>query len=282
MTTNAPARRIGRQRRMSVGHLVWRGLIVGIVLFWCLFLLMPVIVALAVSVTTTEYAIFPPRGFTLRWYQVAWESAWFTNSVVTSGAVATLATIVSLAGGTLAAYVICRSGVRGRAVFEYLMMTPLIVPSVTIGFAIFNTALLLGTQNWSFLNLVLGHAVITLPLTLRSVSASMLGLNSHIEEAAQSLGATPWLTFWKVILPSILPGLIGAAIIAFTFSFNDVAVAAFLNGPTTRTLPVELMAQIEYLADPSPAAITSMVILFTLVVFFVVDRTVGLDVFAPK
>lgn len=282
MTSTEPTRPGAGGQWSGVGHRLWRALIVGLILFWCLFLLAPVLVALAVSVTTTEYAVFPPRGFTLRWYQVAWESSWFTNSVVTSGAVAALATLVSLAGGTLAAYVICRSGMRGRAAFEYLMMAPLIVPSVTIGFAIFNTALLLRTQDLSFLNLVLGHAVITLPLTLRSVSASMLGLNLHIEEAAQSLGANPWVAFWKVTLPSILPGLVGAAIIAFTFSFNDVAVAAFLIGPTTRTLPVELMSQIEYIADPSPAAITSMVILITVLFFVAVDRTVGLDIFAPK
>ncbi len=258
----------------------WRALVAGLVVFWLVFLLAPIVVALAVSFTATEYPVFPPQGLSLRWYANALATSWFRDSLTTSALVALASTAISIVLGTTAAYVLSRRAVPGRAMLEFILMSPLIIPSVAIGFALFHLVLQLGLQKLSFLNLVIAHAVVTLPFTLRPAWASLMGANRAIEEAAQSLGATPWVAFWQVILPTVLPAIVAGAIIAFTFSFNDVTVAVFLVGPTTKTLPVELLAQIEYTPDPTPAAITAIIMAITFVFFLIVERTVGLDIFA--
>ena len=124
--------------------------------------------------------------------------------------------------------------------------------------------------------------MVTTPFTLRSVWSSMAGAEISLEEAAQSLGATQWSTFWLVTFPLIVPGMVAGAILAFTFSFNDVTISAFLSGREARTLPVELMSHIEYLPDPTPSAVSSLMIVVTLAFFLLIERTVGLDVFADR
>lgn len=250
--------------------------------FWITFLLAPIVVTVVSSFTDTEYLIFPPESFSLRWYKRVIEFEWFTDSLQVSLIIALVSTIVTLGFGIAAARVLVRHRFRAKSIFEYLMLSPLIIPSVVFGFAFFNVLVQLGIQGASFLNIIVAHAVVTLPLMLRSVWSSMAGAEISLEEAAQSLGATPWTTFWRVTLPIIMPGIVAGSIIAFTYSFNDVTVAVFLVGPGTQTLPIALMSQIEYTPDASPAAVASIIIFITLIFFFVVDRTVGLDVFAQK
>ena len=250
--------------------------------FWFVFLAAPILVTFAVSLTATEYTIFPPAGLSLRWYRDVLGRDWFLSSLVTSAVVAAAATVLSVIVGLAGAIVLTRQRFRARALFEYLLLAPLIIPSVVIGFALFNAVLQVGMQQRALLNLIVGHVVVTVPFTLRAIWSSLVGIDRRLEDAALSLGATPWVAFWRVTLPSILPGIVAGAIIAFTFSFNDVTVSIFLVGPTTRTLPVELLSQMEYLPDPSPAAASSVVMLLTLAFFVLIERTIGLDVFAHK
>lgn len=252
------------------------------VVFWVTFILAPIVVTIASSFTAAEFLTFPPRGFSLRWYARVMEFNWFLESTRVSLILASTSTLVAAALGLAAARVLTRYRFQGKALFEYIMLSPLVVPGVVFGFAFFNMVIQLGVEDLSFLNLVVAHSVVTLPLILRSVWSSMAGSDVSLEEAAQSLGASPIRTFWTVTVPTVLPGIIAGAIIAFTFSFNDITVAIFLVGPETQTLPVQLMSQIEYTPDASPAAITSIIIFLTLILFFVIDRTVGMEIFAQK
>jgi len=269
-------------RRCDPFAIAGRVLLLATVAFWFVFLAAPIVVTFGVSLTATEYTVFPPPGLSLRWYRHVLGFAWFTNSIVVSTIVATAATVVSVTMGLAGAMLLARRQFRGRQLFEYLMLSPLIIPSVVIGFALLNAALMVGMQDRALFNLILSHAMVTVPFTLRSIWSSLLGFDRRLEDAALSLGATPVQTFWRVTLPSILPGIVAGAIIAFTFSFNDVTVSIFLVGPATRTLPVELMSQMEYLPDPTPAAASSIVMLLTLGFFVLIERTIGLNVFASK
>ncbi len=254
----------------------------GSVFFWLVFILAPVAVTVISSFTAAEFLTFPPKGFSLRWYYRVMEFDWFLTSLRTSLLVAVVSTAIAAALGVMAARVLARYRFRGKPLFEYTVLSPLIIPGVVFGFAFFNVLIQLGLEGWNFVNLVVAHSAVTLPLMLRSVWSSMAGSELTLEEAAQSLGASPWVTFWKVTFPTILPGIVAGAIIAFTFSFNDLTVAIWLVGPNTQTLPVQLMSQIEYTPDASPAAITSIIIFFTLIVFVIIDRTVGMDIFAQR
>ncbi|WP_136660189.1 ABC transporter permease [Nitratireductor sp. XY-223] len=254
----------------------------GSVCFWLVFVLAPVVVTVVSSFTAAEFLTFPPKGFSLRWYFRVMELDWFLTSMRTSLIVATVSTLIATVFAVMAARVLTRHRFRAKGAFEILMLSPLIIPGVVFGFAFFNVVLQFRLEGLSLLNLFVAHSVVTIPLMLRPIWSSMAGTDLSLEEAAQCLGATPWVTFWKITFPMILPGIVAGAIIAFTFSFNDITIAIFLVGPETQTLPVQLMSQIEYTPDASPAAITSIIIFFTLILFFIIDRTVGMDVFAQK
>ena len=251
-------------------------------ILWLFFILAPVVVTVVSSFTSAEFLTFPPKGLSLRWYWRVMEFDWFLDSLKVSLAVATISTFIATAFGLMAARVLTRNHFRGKSIFEYAMLSPLIIPGVVFGFAFFNLIIQLGLERYSFLNLIAVHSVVTLPLMLRSVWSSMAGSDVTLEEAAQSLGASPWVTFWTVTLPVIMPGIVAGAIIAFTFSFNDITVAVFMVGPSTQTIPVQLMSQIEYTPDASPAAISAIIIFATLFLFFIIDRTVGMDIFGQE
>ncbi|MGB1161709.1 MAG: ABC transporter permease [Alphaproteobacteria bacterium] len=262
--------------------LVGKTFLWGSVLFWVTYILAPVFVTIVSSFTSAEFLTFPPKGFSLRWYYRVMEIQWFLSSLKVSLIVALFSTAIAATLGVMAARILARHKFGGKPIFEYVVISPLIIPGVVFGFAFFNILVQLGFEGWSYLNLIVAHSAVTLPLMLRSVWSSMAGTELSLEEAAQSLGATPWVTFWKVTFPLILPGIAAGGIIAFTFSFNDLTVAVWLVGAETQTLPVQLMSQIEYTPDASPAAITSIIIFFTIIIFFVIDRTIGMDVFAQR
>lgn len=252
------------------------------VVFWTVFLLAPIIMTLGTSFTSTEYTMFPPVGFSLRWYQQVLGSSWFLTSLGVSLVVAIAATSLSILLGLFGALLLARHSFTGKALIEYLLLSPLIIPGVVIGFALLNAVIKVNLQNWYLVNMALGHALVTLPFTLRSIWSSLLTLDPRLEDAAASLGSTPIVTFREVTLPGILPGIIAGMIIAFSFSFNDVTISVFLVGPQLRTLPVEIMSQIEALPDPSPAAASAIVVGLTFLFFFLIERTLGIDVFSQK
>ncbi len=259
-----------------------RWLVAAAAVAWLVFLLVPIAVTAVASLTSSSYLVFPPPGLSLQWYEKGLEMDWFWTTLANSLIIAAASTAAAVALGIAAARVLARHRFRGRAAFEYVVLSPLIIPGVVVGFALFSFAIMIDFQGAPLLNLIIGHTVVTVPFTVRSIWSSMAGSDVSLEEAAQSLGATPWTTFRTVTLPLIVPGIVAGAIIAFTFSFNDVTISAFLAARETRTLPVELMSHIEYVPDPTPAAVSSIMIFLTLGFFLLVERTVGLGVFTEK
>jgi len=256
--------------------------IAAFAVFWLVFLVTPIAVTLVVSFTSSTYMTFPPAGYSLRWYESALGASWMWSTLWNSLIIALVSTAIAVGIGIAAARVLARHRFVGRSVFEYIVLSPLIIPSVVVGFALLNVTVLVEMQDVPLLNLIIGHTMVTIPFTLRSIWSSMAGTELSLEEAAQSLGATRWMTFWLVVFPLVIPGMVAGSIIAFTFSFNDVTISAFLAGRETRTLPVELMSHIEYLPDPTPAAVSSLMIMITLGFFLLVERTVGIGVFADR
>ena len=250
--------------------------------FWFVFLVTPIVVTVIASFTSSSYLIFPPPGFSLQWYIKGMGVHWFWTTLGNSLIIAIMSTAIAIFIGVIGARVLARHKFVGRAIFEYVVLSPLIIPGVVVGFALFTFIILIDFQEAPLVNLIIGHTVVTIPFTVRSIWSAMAYSDISLEEAAQSLGATRWGTFWNVTFPLILPGIVAGAIIAFTFSFNDVTISAFLVAKETRTLPVELMAHIEYVPDPTPAAISSIMILITLFFFLIIERTVGISVFTEK
>lgn len=238
-----------------------RALLLATVVAIYLFLLAPLLIVVAVSFDPTDAFRFPPPGLSLRWYIAFFGSetflrAFFRVSLVVALAVSLLATVI----GGLAAVALVRFLARGRAVVETLFLTPIVVPEILLGAALFLYYSRL-TMTTSVAGLILGHLVLAIPYVVRTVAAGLAGTDPSLEEAAMSLGASRRQAFWKVTLPLIRSSLLSGSIFAFIVSFSDINVALFVSGPDTVTLPVHVFSQIVWQADPTIAAASTLQIL---------------------
>ena len=262
--------------------LAGKSLSTAMMIFGFLFLLGPIAIVVVSSFTSASYLTFPPTEFSLRWYYEVFSLSWFSSSIVTSFAIAILATAISAAIGILVARALARGTFKAKVFVELIVLTPLLLPVIVLGFALFNVLVALALEGNNFVNLIGGHILITVPFVVRSVWSAMAGTDISLEEASLGLGATPFVTFKNVVLPMARPGIISGGILAFTYSFNDVSLSIFLTGPNATTLPVQMMSHIEYSADPTPAAISTIMLAITLVIFVITSKTVGLKIFAEK
>jgi len=255
-------------------RLAWRVLLVLIFAF----LPAPILVVVLSSFSPTGYLTFPPQGFSLRWYgEFLGSGAWLHALAVSAG----LAAIVALATttlGFLAGLAVSRVRFPGRGGFGLLMISPLLFPHAAIAVA------LLGILSWqngvgTYPGIFLAHAILCMPFAYRPLLNSMRKLDIAMEEAAMMLGATPQQVFRLVTLPLLKPGLVTALLFSFIISFDEVTVTAFLLGPDVTTLPTRIFSHIQESASPVIAAISSFLVLLTLLIVVLLDRLVGLELF---
>ena len=239
----------------------------------------PILVVVVSAFTSGNYMIFPPPGWSLKWFVEVLSLSWFKTSFVNSVIISVVSTAAAVTVGVLVARALARHRVRGSAVIEYVSLSPLILPAVVLGFALFSVINQFDLADYNMPNLIAGHVLITVPFVVRSVWAAMAGTDISLEEAAQSMGASPVTVFRKVVLPMARPGIMAGAVLAFTYSFNDVAISIFLVGANTTTLPVEVMSSMEYVADPTPAAVSAIMVFITVGFFILVERFGGMRMF---
>lgn len=243
------------------------------------FLLAPLVVVLATSFTTLNYISFPPRGFTLRWFVELAQRDELIDSLILSAAIAAVTAVLSsLLGGTLALAFV-RFRFPGRELLNAFFMSPLILPTVVIGIALlqfYSQIRIAGVPlSTTPASVVIGHVIITVPYAIRLISASLAGLDRSIELAARSLGATPIGAFLRVTLPLITTGLLGSAVFTFIVSFDNVTVSVFLATPRMVTLPVRIYTMVENVTTPLLAAVSAVLMLFTMGVIVLIERTLG-------
>jgi putative spermidine/putrescine transport system permease protein len=227
-----------------------------------LFLALPVLIVALLSFSSASYLTFPPPAFGIRWYQAYLGSReWLAStwlSVVIAASVVVLATTL----GTLAALGLARLRGPTRAAVAALIVSPLIVPGIIAAIGIyyaFSRYRLVGTT----IGLVLAHTCLAVPFVVTSVSASLAGLDRRLQQAALSLGATPWGTFRQVTLPLIRPGVLIGALFAFIASFDELIVALFLSESGAVTLPRRMWDDLRFAIDPTIAAVSTLMIVVT-------------------
>jgi putative spermidine/putrescine transport system permease protein len=200
----------------------------------------------------------------------------FLDSFWTSLYVALLATISALLLGVPAAYAFVRYNFRGKNFLETIISSPVIVPGLVVGFALLRFFVLIGNLPVLF-GLYLGHTAILIPYTLRVVGASLRNFDPDVEEAAVSLGARRSRSFFLVVLPNIRAGVAAAFILSFITSFNNVPVSLFLTGPGVATLPIQMLVYMQYYFDPTIAALSSILIVVTVLIVQTAERVMGLS-----
>ena len=246
-----------------------------VVLLVAAFILAPIVVVVAVSLTDSPIPEFPPRGLTLRWYAHALSEDVFTTSALNSLWLATLATAIATPLALAAAYGLVRGRFRGRDAIQTLLLAPLVVPSLVIGLAILLAFSGMGVRDVGA-RLVGAHVLITFPYMVRTILASLARLDPAVEEAARTLGASALRCFVLVTLPLVRLGVVAGMLFAFIVSFDNVSLSLFLTNARTNTLPIAILNYVEYNFDPSVAAISTMLVAFSLGAALLVERLVGL------
>jgi len=241
-----------------------------------LFILAPLIGVLGSSVTEATFWEFPPRSFTLDWYARFFADPQLVRSLLVSLGTAAFAAIVGTVVGILAALVLAgtRAGRSGTA--RAIILIPLLIPHLTLGVAIFTFYVSVGLP----INLItLGAAqlIIVIPMIVGLLVIALESMTPNVTRAAADLGATPYQTFTRVTLPLIRPAVIAAAIIAFIRGFDDASIALFVNSPTTITLPVRMLIEMEHASGPLIAAAGSVLLLIAVVLAVVLERIIGLS-----
>jgi putative spermidine/putrescine transport system permease protein len=233
------------------------------------------------SFFSNEIVTFPPQGYTLRWFAHIFDQNNFVSGFVTSLQVGVVAMIGGLLLGVPASLVLARRRFPGREAVNTLLVLPLVVPGIVAGTAIyvFQIEIELATELpllGSRAGLVLAHIMITIPWTVRLLTASLAGFDRSVEEAALNLGASPLRAFLKVTLPVIKPGVVAAAVFGFIISFGNLEMTLFLVAPGQTTLPIAILQYLQWRIDPTIAAVSLLQIVLIGAGMLVTDRYVKL------
>jgi putative spermidine/putrescine transport system permease protein len=246
------------------------------------YILTPLVFVTWLSFYSQEIPSYPPEGYSLKWYRAIADNDRFLSGFLLSAQLGLIATLIGLALGVPAALAIARLRFRGRETLNSLLLMPLTVPGVVLGLSMFvfhiETEIATGISlRGSFLGLVTGHVLIVIPWIVRLVTASLAGSDLTLEEAAQNLGANRWVTFRRVTLPSILPGIVAATLFSFVVSFGNLEMTLFLIGPGSTTLPIAILQELLWKIDPTIAAVSVMQIVLIASAMLLTDRFVKIS-----
>jgi putative spermidine/putrescine transport system permease protein len=242
------------------------------------FIMAPIAGVLSTSVADATFWEFPPRHLTLRWYQGFFATPELISSTYVSIATATFVGILGPGLAVMTALALARSRIRrvGREALNVATLVPLLVPTIALGLAIY----LLYITGHVPINLVtLGAAqlILVLPLVTGLLTTGLEGIRPNVERAAANLGAGTAGILFRVTLPLLRPALVAAAIIAFVRSFDDSAVALFINSPDTTTLPIRMLLDMQESIGPLVAVCGSVLLLIAVALAVILDRVIGLS-----
>ncbi|MCS4244645.1 putative spermidine/putrescine transport system permease protein [Rhizobium sp. BIGb0125] len=230
------------------------------------FMAAPIIVVIINAFNVSAYNAWPPPGLTLAWFQKALANQGFITGLWRSLAVAILATLVIVMIGIPAAYAISRFRFRGREVLRSVLLAPLVVPRVVLGFGLFILFVTTRSQLFGTLpGIALAHVILVVPFVVIIFLAALEDVDPKLEEAARDLGAGPVRAFFLVTLPQMRVALLSASFFCFITSFDEVETTLFVVQPAVKTLPVALYHYLEFQQDPTIAAVSSLMIAVTFV-----------------
>jgi putative spermidine/putrescine transport system permease protein len=240
------------------------------------FIVAPLVMVVAVSFTSEAFLSLPTNGLSLRWFVEIGENPEFLAAFGTSLWLGIVSASLALLLSVPAALAIGRYRFPGRDAVIAFFLSPLIIPHVVLGVAFlrfFSLTGLVGTAT----GLICAHVIMIIPFGLRLVLASLVNIDPAAERAAASLGATSSRIFRRITLPLIIPGITGGWLISFIQSFDEVTMTVFLASPGTTTLPVRLLHYMTDSIDPLVASISTVVIVFTFAMMYVIEKIYGLE-----
>jgi putative spermidine/putrescine transport system permease protein len=245
---------------------LWLYVISFVVLF---LLIVPSLVVIPMSFSDSQYLEFPPKNWSLRWYENYFSSGkvgmgfndWI-GATWTSVKVAVLTIFVATPIGTMAAYGLINSGSRVRTILFPIMISPMMVPVILVAIGLFYFYVQFKMVN-SILGLVLGHSLVAMPLVLIIVLSALKNYDMNQEKVARSLGASRLRAFFEITLPQIKFSIISASLISFLTSFDEVIISLFVAGGDNSTITRAMFLALRDQIDPTIAAISTILIIIS-------------------
>jgi len=228
----------------------------------CLVLIVPIGIVIVLAFGDQGTLRFPPPSFSLRWMQAFFGDPRWQKALVSSLAIASIATVVATTLGFFAAYAFVRADLRAKKLLLSFMLLPVIIPHVIAAIAMYFVSTpfkLVGNVVW----IGICHATIALPIVLLILLSTLQGVDVNLERAALSLGASRWRMFTRVVVPLALPGIVSSALFAFLASFDELIIALFLAGVRSETLPVRIWNSLHLQVEPVIAAVSAFLIAVT-------------------
>jgi putative spermidine/putrescine transport system permease protein len=276
-----------------------------------IFLIAPILVVIPLSFNAEPYftftekmLTFDPEGYSLRWYDSlltfgmqapeaprdgAWWSDMWANSAWVNAAKNSIiigfwATIMATVLGTLAALGLARSEMSWRRTIMAILISPMIVPIIIIATGLFffysnpcaplgivGVEAQCGRLTSTYLGVIMAHATLGIPFVIITVTATLSGFDHSLSRAAASLGANPRVTFFKVIMPLILPGVVSGALFAFVTSFDEVVAVLFIAGPEQQTIPRQMWNGIREAISPAILAVATILVIVSIALLATVE-----------
>lgn len=240
----------------------WRWVLMAICAVMSLFLLLPILFIVALSFGSSRWLIFPPPGWTLKWYEELFADPRWIGAALTSAKIGVIVMVISVVLGLLASLALVRGTFRGRAVLRAFFLTPMVLPVVIVAVALYAAFLRLGL-NGTLPGFVIAHVIVALPFAIITITGALETFDPAIEDAAILCGASPWEARLRVTLPGIRHGLFSAAIFSFLISWDEVVLAIFMASPTLQTLPVKVWTTLRQDLTPVIAAASTLLVALT-------------------
>lgn len=231
------------------------------------FLYIPIWVLIAFSFNDSRSLTWPLSGFTLDWYAKLWENTDIQAAIGNSFYVASCATLLTLCVGVPAAMALHKFHFPGKVVFRRLILLPITLPGIVTGISMLNMFRLFGFS-LSLETVILGHATALLGVVVTQVFARLDRLPKSLAEASSDLGAPPLYTFWHITLPNIRTAIIGAGLLSFVLSFDEIPVTFFLTG-RDNTLPMYIYSTLRRGVTPEINAVGTIIVLMSLILIII-------------
>ena len=230
------------------------------------FLFLPIIVLIVYSFNSSSMNIIF-ESFTFEWYGRLFENTDLIESFTNTLIVASISTIVSTVVGTISAYGLYKYNFRGKGIINGLIYVPIVIPEIVLGISLLSIFTLMKLE-LSLFTIILAHIAFSIPFVIVSVRSTLNNDIKVLEESAKDLGASDFIIFKKIVLPTIMPAIISGATLAFTLSLDDVVISYFTAGPGSNTLPLYIYSLIKTGITPDVNALSTlmMLVVFTILI----------------
>ncbi len=240
---------------------IWKNSYIALVF---LFLYLPIFVVILFSFNTSKMNIVF-QDFTFKWYGSFFKNRTLMEALWNTLLVGVVSTGVSTVIGTIGAVGLNRYNFRGKQVIDKLLYIPVVIPEVVLGIALLSVYSILNIP-LGLTSIILSHITFSIPFVVITVRARLAGFDKSLEEACMDLGGNRMLTFRKITLPLIMPGVLSGAMLAFSLSLDDVVISFFTCGPKSTTLPLKIFSMVKTGVTPEVDALSAVIMLVTIII----------------